>query len=93
MMKSTGKNPKADVWEVLIDVDVDGNGGIYISAQNTSQRSLKIINHHPTSSEVTKHRQIIRPDLQSKSMVRIVCAFERRAAEIHTEEQKQIELA
>ncbi|KAJ0265135.1 hypothetical protein HA466_0014810 [Hirschfeldia incana] len=30
MMKSTGKNPKAEVWEVLIDVDVDGNGGIYI---------------------------------------------------------------
>lgn len=37
MMKSTGKNPKVEFWEVLIDVDVDGNGGIYIRSQNTSQ--------------------------------------------------------
>ncbi|KAL0728811.1 hypothetical protein Bca4012_024904 [Brassica carinata] len=37
MMKSTWKSLKAGFWEVLIDVDVGGNGGIYIVAQNTSQ--------------------------------------------------------
>ncbi|KAJ4906215.1 hypothetical protein Rs2_09873 [Raphanus sativus] len=50
MMKSTGKNPKVEFWEVLIDVDIDGNGGIYIRSSTTI----------PTSSELTKHSQIIR---------------------------------
>lgn len=36
-MKSMGKNPRGELWEIMIDVNVDGNLGIYIMAQNTSQ--------------------------------------------------------
>lgn len=38
-MKSMGKNPRGELWEIMIDVNVDGNLGIYIMAQNTSQDS------------------------------------------------------
>ncbi|KAJ4875554.1 EF-hand domain pair protein [Raphanus sativus] len=36
VMKSMGRNPKAE-WEMMIFIYVDGNGDIYIIAQNTSQ--------------------------------------------------------